>query len=102
MSSELRRNLFLTVKEALHNVVKHAGASKVHTELGFSGHVLRMAIADNGKGFDEKKIKSWGNGLTNMRKRMDESGGSFDVITGNSHGTKIKVEVSLGNKSNSH
>jgi signal transduction histidine kinase/ligand-binding sensor domain-containing protein len=102
MSSELRRNLFLIIKESLHNVVKHADATKVHTELGVSGHMLRMSVADNGKGFDEKKIKSWGNGLTNMRRRMEESGGSFDVITGNSHGTKIKVEVNLVNKSNSH
>ena len=102
MSSELRRNLFLTVKEAVHNVVKHAGASKVHTELSFSEHLLRVAVADNGKGFDEKKIKSWGNGLINMRKRMEESGGTFVIETSIISGTKIKMEVNLGNKSNSH
>ncbi len=102
MSSELRRNLFLTVKEALHNVVKHAGATKVHSELTLKGHILLFVIHDNGKGFDEQLIKSWGNGLTNMRKRIEESGGKFTITTGNSHGTRIMLEVNLGNKSNSH
>ena len=102
MSSELRRNLFLIIKEALHNVVKHADATKVYTEMKYSGHNLIITVADNGNGFDEQNIKSWGNGLTNMRKRMEESGGSFEVITGNSHGTKIRLEASLGTKSNSH
>ena len=102
MSSELRRNLFLTVKEALHNIVKHAGATQVLSELILSGDLLKLSIHDNGKGFDEQKIKSWGNGLTNMRKRIEETGGKFTITTGNSHGTRIKLEVNLGKKSNSH
>ncbi len=102
MSSELRRNLFLTIKEALHNVVKHAEASKVHTELYFSGQFLKIVVSDDGKGFDEQKIKSWRNGLFNMRKRIEESGGEFQLTSGLNSGTKIKIEISLGIHSNSH
>lgn len=95
MSSELRRNLFLTVKEAVHNVVKHADATKVIAGLNFTGHKLEITVSDNGKGFDEKKTESWGNGLINMRKRMEESGGTFAIESSLSSGTSIKLEVQL-------
>jgi signal transduction histidine kinase/ligand-binding sensor domain-containing protein len=102
MSSELRRNLFLTVKEALHNIVKHSGASTVHMSLNFDKQSLRIKIEDDGKGFDPAKIRGWGNGLTNMRKRLEELEGTFEISPEEGKGTKVEFAVSLNQKDKSH
>jgi signal transduction histidine kinase len=95
MSSELRRNLFLIVKEALHNVVKHAGAKNVHLELLFSEPVLRINLADDGQGFSDEKVQGTGNGLQNMRKRAEEIGGRFDMESKPGFGTTIHLTVTM-------
>jgi signal transduction histidine kinase len=95
MSSEIRRNLFLTVKEALHNIVKHSGAGIVHLSLSFESLNLKIVIEDDGKGFNISKIKGWGNGLTNMHKRIEELGGRFEITSAEGKGTKIELSTSL-------
>ena len=62
VSGEFRRNVYLTVKEALHNIVKHSGASKVDIRVE-AGKQLFISIHDNGKGFDEKNIRPFSNGI---------------------------------------
>jgi signal transduction histidine kinase len=90
LSSEQRRNIYLTVKEALHNVVKHAGATEVDITFRFEG-VITIAIRDNGKGMDGQPGRSFGNGLRNMRRRMEAIGGSFRA---SSEGG-VTIELSL-------
>lgn len=102
MSSELRRNLFLTVKEAFHNIVKHSGAGKVHMSLFTEKGNLRIVIEDNGVGFNIEQISGWGNGLTNMHKRIEELGGSFNIKSGVGSGTTIEFSVKINPKDNSH
>jgi signal transduction histidine kinase len=102
MSSELRRNLFLIVKEALHNIVKHAGAGQVQMHLKFAEGNLEIIIADDGKGFVEKKIKRSGNGLVNMQKRMEDLGGRFDITSESGKGTRIELSVIFPQKDKSH
>ncbi|HEV3251755.1 MAG TPA: ATP-binding protein, partial [Puia sp.] len=94
VSGEIRRNIFLTIKESLHNIVKHAKASRADIEfLVNSG--LSATIRDNGKGFDsgDAKKETAGNGLRNMRKRMESIGGSFRIY--NRYGVVIEIEVPL-------
>jgi signal transduction histidine kinase len=95
MSSEFRRNLFLTVKEALHNVVKHADAANVTMRLVIEGHLLRIVIVDDGKGFSVETIQGWGNGLINMRKRIEEHEGRFQISSGEGKGTTVEISVKL-------
>jgi len=102
MSSELRRNLFLTVKEAFHNIVKHSGAGNVHMHLFTENGKLRIIIDDDGVGFAMDQVNSWGNGLTNMHKRIEELGGSFRISSETGRGTTIDFSVSLNQKDNSH
>jgi signal transduction histidine kinase/ligand-binding sensor domain-containing protein len=80
LSNEQRRNLYLVTKEALNNVLKHSGATNVRLSAGFSGDELKMSVCDNGKGLADTPIKTNGNGLKNMRKRMEDVGGSIDWI----------------------
>jgi signal transduction histidine kinase len=95
MSSELRRNLFLTVKEAMHNTVKHAGAGNVFMQMVLDKTCLRVTFSDDGKGFLTDKVQGWGNGLINMRKRIEENGGRFEIISDIGKGTKIDLSVNL-------
>jgi signal transduction histidine kinase len=89
VSGEIRRNIFLTVKESLHNIVKHAEARKV--QINFSvGKNLFVSIGDNGIGLIPNK-NGGGNGLKNMKKRIESIGGYFEIV--NETGTLIKMTV---------
>jgi len=95
MTSESRRNSFLTVKEALHNIVKHAGATEVRLNLSYSENVLSIVLADNGKGFDPGNRLGTGNGLVNMQKRILEIGGAYTLVSEPGKGTEISFTVKL-------
>lgn len=93
-----RRNLFLTLKEALHNVVKHAEASEVrmrfawHGEPERHGGSLEVDVHDNGRGMRTTVLRD-GRGMTNMRKRMEELGGTIRVTS--DRGVHVRFELPL-------
>lgn len=93
MSGIKRRNIFLTVKEALNNIVKHAKATKVEILVELNGH-LRISIKDNGIGFDHEKVKPFSNGLHNMEKRMKSIDGAFSLVN-SPEGTLIVLDAGL-------
>jgi signal transduction histidine kinase len=92
VTGEIRRNIFLTVKEALHNVVKHSKASEVNITVA-TGKNIMVHIADNGTGFNKKNLRPFSNGIYNMEKRIAEIGGIFEIK--NEKGTTIFIEVPL-------
>jgi signal transduction histidine kinase len=92
VNGEFRRNIYLTVKEALHNVVKHAQASSVSIKIN-ADRELSIQVTDNGVGFDKNNIRAFSNGLANMEKRIREIGGEFEII--NEKGTNVKFNVPL-------
>jgi signal transduction histidine kinase/streptogramin lyase len=92
VSGEYRRNIYLTVKEALHNVVKHARARNVHLVIETMG-ALTIIIQDDGVGLDEKNIRRFSNGLDNMKKRISSIGGELRIQ--NINGTTIAFSVPL-------
>lgn len=89
VSGPIRRNVFLVVKEALHNVLKHSGATELRITLEKVSDGLKLYIHDNGKGIDFEKIRQFGNGLKNMKKRMDDIGIGFSIE--NSNGTLVTL-----------
>jgi len=91
IKGDIRRNIFLTLKEILHNVVKHAQATHVEVEIKLDNN-LGILIHDNGIGFDAEKIKS-GNGLKNMKKRMEKLNGTFNCL--NNSGTQINLQIPM-------
>ena len=97
MTSEQRRNIFLVVKETLHNVVKHAAATRVVIRLNWSddGYRLEMEITDNGQGFDLEAKNATGNGLTNIRKRIGNLNGTCTIESQPGKGTRIRFTVPL-------
>ncbi len=84
-----RRNVFLTVKEALHNAVKHAGASRLTLRIQ-AREELVIEIGDDGRGFQPDALPPHRNGLTNMKNRMREAGGTCEISSG-SAGTSVRL-----------
>jgi signal transduction histidine kinase len=93
MSGIKRRNIFLAIKEALNNIVKHARADEVVIHIDFETTLL-ITIEDNGVGFDNEKVKPFSNGLINMQKRMQMIDGSFRIEKP-TRGTRIVLKVNL-------
>jgi signal transduction histidine kinase len=92
LSGDKRRNVFLSVKETLHNVLKHAQATELTLTME-SNHVLRITIRDNGKGIDKENLRRFGNGLKNITRRMESIGGSFSIE--NNKGTITTLTLPL-------
>jgi signal transduction histidine kinase len=95
LSVETRRNIYLAVREALHNVVKHSGAKIVDIRLSIFDCRFSISIKDDGKGFDGDKLEFPGNGLVNMKKRMNDIGGEIVIKSETGLGTEIELIVSL-------
>lgn len=95
MSSEIRRNLFLTIKEGLHNIVKHSGADKVTLALTINNKNTELTLKDNGHGFDPGSAMITGNGLSNMKKRIQSCGGTYNLSSSPGTGTTIFFSVTL-------
>lgn len=71
-------NLYRILQEAVQNIHKHAGATKIQLAFQKEEDQLKFTITDNGTGFNTSKKKS-GIGLQNMRSRIEDSGGSMKV-----------------------
>lgn len=79
VSGEKRRNIFLSIKEALNNAMKHSQASQIQIIISTSDKWLMIKVCDNGVGIDADKLRRFGNGLSNMRRRMESIDGSFKI-----------------------
>lgn len=92
VSGEFRRNVYLTIKEALHNIIKHAQAENVWLDMKIHRD-LTITIRDDGIGFDKDRIRPFANGLQNMERRIKDIGGTLVILHG--HGTTIQLSVPL-------
>lgn len=84
---DIRQNLYLICKEAIHNIAKHSGANEASISMENRNGTFTMLIRDNGKGLDESQ-KSKGNGLKNMKMRAQRISGVLQYVQG--HGLTIK------------
>lgn len=93
---EMRHNIFLVIKEALTNVLKHANAKEVHVQAKATLDTMEFTVKDDGSGFNSEKVsrESKRNGLPNMRRRADEMGGKFSVET-TPQGTTVRLIVKV-------
>ncbi len=79
LSQQQRRNLFLVVKETLNNTLKYALATQLKVTLYLHENKLFLVISDNGIGFDLTQTRRFGNGLVNIKKRIEEIGGECKI-----------------------
>jgi signal transduction histidine kinase len=98
VSPEARHNLFLVVKEALNNIARHAQATEVHLRVTVTGEEISFTLEDNGRGFERPPENATCDGLRNMRQRMDEIGGQFELKTSPGAGTRVTFFYPLPQK----
>jgi PAS domain S-box-containing protein len=87
--------LYRIAQEALHNVVKHAGAHNVRIELTTTDGVARLAVSDDGQGFDPKSVPPGHLGLAGMRSRAERLGGRLELTSSSRGGTRVEVVVPI-------
>jgi signal transduction histidine kinase len=101
LSSHTRHDLFLAVREAFTNVLKHSGATRAKVRMTCQDSTIEIIISDDGRGFDPLAIEaggdetaaSSGNGLRNMRQRLAEIGGQCVVESVPGRGTSVSFLV---------
>ena len=94
LNADVRHNLFLAVKEVLHNIVRHAHASEVLVTFTLREGVLEIAVSDNGQGFDPSAPVE-GNGLTNLRQRVAGIGGRCEIQAQPGAGANVRLLLPL-------
>lgn len=93
LSDEAQKTIFRVTQEALANITKHSGATKVNFVLTASKDKMVLEIRDNGRGFDTKTSHN-GIGLRSMRERVEEIGGTFNLGS-SKEGSVVKVVLAL-------
>lgn len=93
IDSRRRHQLFLAVKEALTNVVRHSGATEVRLGIRCEGERLKLSIADNGRGFSPNAPAVGMDGIANMRARIEKLGGQFEISSPAGGGTTVRFDV---------
>lgn len=91
-SSLVGVNLYRTIQESVNNAMKYANAHHIVINAEKFQEGLKIEIKDDGKGFDTENVDI-GNGLLNMKKRMEEIGGNFSINSEIGKGTSINVEL---------
>ncbi len=90
VDSRQRHQLFLAFKEALHNVVRHSGATEVRLSIQVGQGELHLVIADNGRGLPLSARTEEMDGVDNMRSRIEKLGGRFEISGEAGQGTTVR------------
>src|SRR5258708_39912364 len=98
VSSQTRHNITMAVKDAVHNIIKHAKASEVTIRMAFNSGLLDVSVQDDGSGFQPAENIP-GNGLSNMKQRLQNIGGSCFVESKPGHGTTIRMRLRVRQQS---
>lgn len=92
IGGEKRRHIYLSVKEAMHNCLKHSGASLCVITMCIKANNLEIEVSDNGKGLPQEQGR-WSTGLKNMQKRMNKIRGGIKIKS--SEGTSVIFSIPI-------
>lgn len=93
IKNEMHRALFLVVKETINNIAKHSKATKIDFSIHISPEYLTLTIQDNGVGFEDSNTN--GNGLKNMKSRIEDIGGKLTIESTIGEGTKVIIKLKV-------
>jgi signal transduction histidine kinase/tetratricopeptide (TPR) repeat protein len=89
---QVRKNIYMLMKEAINNAVKYSGCKNIYLSLQNSqGHLVSAEVRDDGKGFDMNAVQE-GNGLNNIRARAEELHAKLSIDTAPGLGTAIRLQ----------
>ena len=94
VSSQIRHNITLAVKESLNNAIKHSKATEVNFRITFQNMLLTISLRDNGCGFSLAETPT-GNGLKNIKSRLDSIGGSSSIESQPGSGTTVYLRLTI-------
>lgn len=92
VSSPIRHNISMAVKEAIHNVIKHAHAKGVSMRMTFTSGTIEILLQDDGAGF-QPASPTEGNGLANMKQRLANIGGECVISSEPGKGTTVRIQL---------
>lgn len=95
LTMEYKQHLFLILKEALNNSLKHSNCSKIILDVSIKNNILTITLSDNGKGIDNFSF-SHGNGIKNMKYRAELINGKLDWNSNELNGTSITFTCKIG------
>jgi signal transduction histidine kinase len=103
MNPAIQEQIYLIAREALHNALRHSGATAIEAEIEYSDRRLRVIVRDNGRGIDPKLIQSgrdlhWG--LSGMRERAGSVGAQLRIWSRPGAGTEVEISVPVRNVAN--
>jgi signal transduction histidine kinase len=93
LDRRLQIYLYRISQEAINNITKHSGASKATIRISCCENCISLNIADNGKGFDADGNGHKGNGIANIRERVQLLGGKYHLYSAPGKGTRISIEI---------
>ena len=91
---EKRRQVYLVIKEALNNLVKHAVCTEAFLDVYVDDGFLALTVRDNGKGFERTAVRT-GDGLRNMEARASSIGATLSISSGEALGTSVTIRVPI-------
>ena len=97
-SAETDHQLLRIGQEAIHNAVRHARASTIHTELRYDAAEVVLKVSDDGRGFDPDTLPQESDahyGITTMKERAEEIGARFTITSVPGTGTVVEVASPL-------
>jgi signal transduction histidine kinase len=98
LNPEVQEQIFLIVREALHNALQHSGATAIEAEVEYSARRFRVIVRDNGRGIDPQVVRSgqdlhWG--LLGMRERAASIGAQFRIWSRRGAGTEVEISIPI-------
>ena len=91
INSDLRHNVSMAVREALHNILKHAGPCEATLRVRFEQSLLTVEVVDTGRGFDADSEHRDGHGLHNFQDRLGDLGGTCQITSSPGGGTRVSL-----------
>ena len=92
---QVKQNLYLVFKELVNNVVKHSGAKNCFVNLTCRDNMIIFSIKDDGKGYETLKKTTEGNGIINIKERVEKMHGHIDIQSAPQKGTFVLVYIPL-------
>lgn len=92
LSSIVGINIYRTIQESINNAIKYSNGSKIYVDVKSFNNKIQIEVKDNGQGFDIENT-DFGNGLNNMKKRIEEIDGTFEINSIINKGTNIRFEI---------
>jgi len=95
LDSRFRHEILLAFKEAITNVIRHSGATKVLLRIAIRDGILILEVVDNGRGIEPGKHDTGADGLANIHERLNALAGRCEIQSEPGKGTSVRFEAPL-------